>query len=185
GGACGLFCLIHSELLARGAAAFGRVVRSTRWQSVCLLVAGPVLAAAWAFRLQKPDDLAPPREPEAAEEPKAVRQFREVPDTAVCTDLGRPVKVFRLVYRNADPAKLERLQAGLLRRLGLEANVIALPEGDVLCDCSGWVFTGGRYWLGIRVNEILDDNGYRLVREPRGGGLVIYPNKSRDPPPHP
>jgi hypothetical protein len=176
-GMCGLFCVLGSERLAYGAAAFGRVARSTRWQSVCLLVAGPLLAVVWAVRLKEPGDLPASREPDPTEIPNAVRRFEEVIPTPVYTDRGRPVRVYRLIYRNASLAKLEGLQAALLRRLKLEARVIALPGGDHFCDCSGWIFTGGHFWLTEEestITVILEDNGYGEVKEAQVGDLVVY-----------
>ncbi len=42
-------------------------------------------------------------------------------------------------------------------------------------NCHGWVFTGGRFWLDVRVVEqVLRDNGYEPVEVPRVGDLVIY-----------
>ena len=35
---------------------------------------------------------------------------------------------------------------------------------DPACNCHGWVFTGGRFWVsGEDVPRILEDNGYRRV----------------------
>ena len=48
------------------------------------------------------------------------------------------------------------------------------PAAD-RCNCHGWVFTGGRYWLGAAdVEHILADNGYRPVSDPHPGDVVIY-----------
>jgi hypothetical protein len=178
-GVCGLFCVLRSERLARGAAAFGRVATSRRWQAACLLVAGPLLAAVWTFRLKEPRELPPQRAQDPTESLNTVRAFEEVIPTPLCTDRGRPVRVHRQIYRSASDDKLDRLQTALLRRLGLEGRVIALPSGSVSCDCAGWVFTGGQYWL-VRQEPtaILEDNGYRHVEEPRPGDLVIYRNRS-------
>src|SRR5205807_1160464 len=51
---------------------------------------------------------------------------------------------------------------------------VAAPP-DATSNCHGWVFTGGRYWVkGGAVEDILRDNGYRTVEDPRPGDLVVY-----------
>ncbi len=42
-------------------------------------------------------------------------------------------------------------------------------------NCHGWLFTGGRYFLGPDdVERILAENGYRSVASPKPGDLIIY-----------
>jgi len=49
----------------------------------------------------------------------------------------------------------------------------ALPDPG--CNCHGWVFTGGRYWIdGDEVVRILKDNGYYKVTTPEVGDLIVY-----------
>jgi hypothetical protein len=42
-------------------------------------------------------------------------------------------------------------------------------------NCHGWVFTGGRFWVGGEAVEgILKENGYAEVSNPAPGDLVVY-----------
>ena len=50
---------------------------------------------------------------------------------------------------------------------------------DDTSNCHGWVFTGGRSWVGNdEVDRILADNGYEAVDDPRPDDLVIYRHDS-------
>jgi hypothetical protein len=52
------------------------------------------------------------------------------------------------------------------------------PPAD-RCNCHGWVFAGGKYWVNPdQVEHILDDNGYQPISEPRLGDLAIYRNSA-------
>lgn len=54
------------------------------------------------------------------------------------------------------------------------AGLLRGPASDA-CNCHGWVFTGGRYWLSpTDVERILAENGYGVVTDPRPGDLAIY-----------
>src|SRR5262249_17731523 len=54
-------------------------------------------------------------------------------------------------------------------------HLITSTRGRGACNCHGWVFTGGRYWLlGKDLDRILADNGYETVTGPAAGGGVIF-----------
>jgi hypothetical protein len=66
-------------------------------------------------------------------------------------------------------------QSNLLRARKLDGQVITLPLDLENCNCHGWIFTGGRYWIPVEdVDLILDDNGYGRVPAPVPGDLAIY-----------
>jgi hypothetical protein len=45
-------------------------------------------------------------------------------------------------------------------------------------NCHGWVFAGGRFWVGgDAVEGILRENGYAEVSNPAPGDLVVYRNE--------
>jgi hypothetical protein len=104
-------------------------------------------------------------------------ELRDVSDVAALTDRGRPV----LLRTNVDPsasrleAALLRRQAALLAHEGLQDQVIHIARGWKNCNCHGFVFADGRYWVSdSKVDMILEDNGYRLVSEPRSGDVAVY-----------
>jgi len=66
-----------------------------------------------------------------------------------------------------------------LRGLGYDQFVIRRAPATDYSNCHGWVFTGGRYWVGgDSVQTILDDNGYEETTTPRPSDLVVYRNVS-------
>jgi hypothetical protein len=53
--------------------------------------------------------------------------------------------------------------------------VICRSAADEGTNCHGWVFAGGRFWVGgSQVDVILRENGYAEVSDPRPGDLVVY-----------
>jgi hypothetical protein len=48
------------------------------------------------------------------------------------------------------------------------------PASDA-CNCHGWVFTGGHYWVSPdAVERILSDNAYEPVSDPQPNDIVVY-----------
>jgi hypothetical protein len=98
------------------------------------------------------------------------------PTTAVVatTDAGRPVKL--LEPRAARPsAEAESAERHTLSNMGYVERLIRIEPATDVCNCHGWVFTGGRYWIGPEdVDSILADNGYRAVSDPRPGDVAVY-----------
>lgn len=99
-------------------------------------------------------------------EPVAVEEL----SGPVRTDKGRTVRLHRAKGRVSSPGELAAW-ADVERQRGLNAT----GPRDEPCNCHGWVFTGGRYWLlADELGPILRDNGYAPVREPRAGDVVVY-----------
>lgn len=90
------------------------------------------------------------------------------------TDGGRLMQI--QVPVEARPLeKIESLERRFLSERRYVERVIRLAPSSDTCNCHGWVFTGGRYWVSPDdVQLILNDNGYRPVSEPRPGDLAIY-----------
>jgi hypothetical protein len=60
----------------------------------------------------------------------------------------------------------------------LTYKVMRLSPADVACNCHGWVFAAGCYWIrSASIETILADNGYAVAKRPRVGDVAIY----RDP----
>ena len=101
-------------------------------------------------------------------------EFRESVTDRVWTDRGRrlsPKVPAHLRPAEAFQAREAELVAGLPRTAAWFPRG---PASDV-CNCHGWVFTGGRYWLDPEdVEAILADNGYAPVAAPRPGDLAVY-----------
>lgn len=107
--------------------------------------------------------------------------LEDVSDSPASTDRGRRILVRTNTGPSAgrlDDAALRR-QFDLLTTMGLRDQVIHLPVGWQNCNCHGWVFTEGRYWVGgDEVDKILKDNRYRQVDHPGVGDLVVYRHAS-------
>ncbi len=92
------------------------------------------------------------------------------PSPAV-TDHGHAVLVQHpLAFRTHEDTDEHKL-----RNSNLLLSAIRLTPADETCNCHGWVFAGGKYWIGgSQVDQILDENGYHSVSTPKVGDLVIY-----------
>jgi hypothetical protein len=101
--------------------------------------------------------------------------LRALPPGQVATDRGRPVRAY--TQAGATPLGeeiLAREEAALSPQFQTTGVVRLAPPSGV-CNCHGWVFTGGRYWMrGADVSVILEDNGYEAVSAPQSGDLVVY-----------
>jgi hypothetical protein len=93
----------------------------------------------------------------------------------VTTDQGRGVRLFNTYAKTGTVG--EAIAKTRAQRLA-----IPLPEGvsvtgpaDAAYNCYGWVFTGGRYFIGrTDVEAILHDNQYEIVEEPTPGDIIVY-----------
>jgi hypothetical protein len=94
--------------------------------------------------------------------------------TALTTDAGRPVYPWEAL----DPrprAAVAAAEREVLATSGFPLSAIRRGPASDACNCHGWVFTGGRFWLTAEdVDVILADNGYRAVSDARPGDLVVY-----------
>jgi hypothetical protein len=71
--------------------------------------------------------------------------------------------------------QVRRRQTQKLLSIGLHEYVIRLPNRPENCNCHGWVFTGGQFWVKCEdVPMILQDNGYRPVHRPEADDLAVY-----------
>jgi hypothetical protein len=138
-----------------------------RYQGALLLVAGTGLLSWQLAALPRADAIAVP------ETPCRIPFFRLVTDERAYTDADVAVQLCALAHKDADVSAEESQDLG--RKHALDQLVIRTGEASPDCNCHGWVFTGGRYWLhGPEVEQVLKDNGYRQVARPRPGDLAIY-----------
>jgi hypothetical protein len=90
------------------------------------------------------------------------------------TDRGRRVTVKEPVELRPKDA-IGATEHRLLREMKFDGRLIRRAEAGDYCNCHGWVFTGGRYWVGgDDVDQILEDNGYQPASQPRPGDLAIF-----------
>ncbi len=160
------------------------LLRTRRLQAafwIVLMIASPVGALILALHPgQKMPDLFDGLGQGLSELRDNQQPLQEVKPGSATTDRGRPVPLFAPqgpVLPAPDP-ELVLKQTDLLKNLGLGEQVIRLGLGWQNCNCHGWIFTGGHFWIrSEEVGLILRDNGYKVVDLPRPGDLAIY----RDP----
>jgi hypothetical protein len=104
---------------------------------------------------------------------QSVGQLSPTPFSA-STDRGRPVSM-KIPAERRSRERLEQFSDRTLQDQKLVNRVIKYEPSDDASNCHGWVFTGGKYWVGGGdVDSILSDNGYAPVEHPRPGDLVVY-----------
>lgn len=98
----------------------------------------------------------------------------QVPTARAQTDTGREVAL-KEATAPRDVSEMQLLEEAIFSRPTVRDNVIRCQPGSDRTNCHGWVFTGGRFWVGgTEVDPILRDNGYHVVTEPQPGDLVVY-----------
>lgn len=96
------------------------------------------------------------------------------PAYIAATDCGTPVPL-RHAADLRDPQQLRDVEQQILTAQNFNAFVIRKKPAADVCNCHGWVFTGGQYWVHFDdVANIIDENGYRPIERPAPGDLVIY-----------
>jgi hypothetical protein len=92
------------------------------------------------------------------------------------SDCGSAIPL-RIATEDRPPERLQEFESNLLKDHHWTDHVIRkLPPTDD-CNCHGWVFAGGHYWLEAEdVECILSENGYQAFTTPQIGDLVIYRN---------
>jgi hypothetical protein len=139
-----------------------------------LATVGAALAAGAFCKFELEDQAAIDRDSKAVDEIISQPSTRLASEVHTITDLGRPVRVRAL--EEIRPVELRQAsEQKVLDDFRSNGRIIRLTQVDDSCNCHGWVFTGGRYWVSqIDVEYILVDNGYEVVTDPRPGDLAIY-----------
>ncbi|MFO0968121.1 MAG: hypothetical protein U0793_21405 [Gemmataceae bacterium] len=140
--------------------------------ALCCGAATAVSLAIYLNNAGIPEDLlfVPDPPPEAV-------ALEDIDNVTAFTDRGRRILLKTNVLPNAgklDPVTL-RQQIDLLTRHGLRDQVIHVSSGWQNCNCHGWVFSSGQFWVGgEQVDAILEDNRYQAVATPRPGDVAVY-----------
>jgi hypothetical protein len=150
------------------------LVRRPAVRATTLILLGAGVTIAAAARIELEEDALTDRDTEWMMDVGSQPQLRPASGVTATTDRGRGVY---LAVAAEDRPLDRRLTADrrILASENLTEHVIrvALPSDD--CNCHGWVFTGGKYWVSQDdVERILKDNDYQPVSMPRPGDLVVY-----------
>jgi len=156
------------QLLDRAWAALSRT--SVQW--CVLFLTGPALAAGAVCWGNGDESTSMDGGPPNALADFDTAKLHPVQAAQAVTDAGNPVALHR-VTTPPSPQELRDYERRLVQNLA--GDMIATETGTLASNCHGWVFTGGRYWVhGDAVDRIVKDNGYREVKVPRAGDLVVY-----------
>jgi hypothetical protein len=157
-----------------GAWAVSRVTQP-RWQWGLLLGAGLALTGACWQWSEADADAELETVTDLGIDQKLKDALEEVTHVTALTDRGRRVQLFHIPLSVLPPGAAKEKEARMARDAATAMQYIRTAPPDWQSNCHGWTFTGGRWWvLGGDVRQILEDNGYRPVTEPRPGDLVIY-----------
>ena len=90
------------------------------------------------------------------------------------TDRGTPIAL-KEACEERDPDDLTGAEEKLLRDGNVRDHVMRRSGPSDHANCHGWVFAGGRFFIGPSdVELILKENGYAEVHEPHAGDVAIY-----------
>jgi hypothetical protein len=168
---CGLFLLARGPLPARLGRAALAVARRPALQWGLLLLASPVLMLA-ETRRQAEGGAQLFEPPPGMMDPNYIG-LHEVEGAFAVTDAGTELAVFapNLPPEGAAPVN----EDGTLRGSRLKLGVLHVGPPTPDYNCHGWVFLGGRHWLcDEQVDQVLEDNGYCPVSDPRPGDVLVY-----------
>lgn len=143
-----------------------------RWGALAAFGAGIVSVSLYKYEADEEASLD--------EEMSAMQQLAWKPvlhnatDSLVATDAGNAVELQEPDTRR-DTAEMAHLERRILDQMSFGFAVIRQNGVDDGANCHGWVFTGGKYWLGPdMVTKILNENGYRPVSVPLVGDVAVY-----------
>jgi hypothetical protein len=168
-------CLMAgSERVAAGAARVASLLRrpSARWGLIGLTGLGCVVGSV--VRYEAEDDRYTDACMRELEQVSTTPRLGVADHIQVTTDRGTPLAL----KRPTEPRTLDELlssELGFLGKSPYRDAVIRRSPADDGANCHGWVFAGGRFWVGpSEVEAILKENGYGEVSDPRPGDLAVY-----------
>ncbi len=153
----------------------GRGARSARCQAAALLLLCPAFAIRCIPAEAEADSFDGIASAQTDSSILALPPREEVRPSPVQTDQGRSVPVHRSIGRLTFTPDFMAKQSAQLRAWQFSERVITVTLSDSDCNCHGWVFTGGRYWVAsTEVPLILQDNGYQPTDAPQAGDVIVY-----------
>lgn len=157
-----------------------RAMRFSLWCS--FLVCMPALAVLWGLGAEAEAEEGLPEAVSLENLASPRPGLEEVQPSPVSTDRKRLVKVMRpLAMPPAPDPDFLRRQTKMLTEFGLLQHAIRMSNGWHPCNCHGWVFTGGAFWLtSDQVSTILEDNRYEPTFAPKSGDLAVYRDSEGD-----
>lgn len=167
---------LGSRRLASLVAAIYRRVASRAGAVALLLTAGVALMVGSLARHTIAEEAAMDRDMSLMELTFAAHKTVPAAGGELQTDNGTAVRA--LSAAELRPAnEIGAAERSLLEQQGVHERIIRTGPASDVCNCHGWVFTGGRYWLAPDdVERILVENGYEPVSNPQRNDIAIYRN---------
>jgi hypothetical protein len=173
-GVAAAICGLASARLAACVQASLSYIRRPGVQATLTAAAGVVLAAGAFVTLGVEEQAVLDRDMDHLLSVTYKPPVTEATADSATTDGGHHVYLGQACEQRAAP-QISAAERQVLTNLGMGERVIRLAPASDVCNCHGWVFTGGRYWMSPDdVERILVDNGYQPVSDPRPGDLAIY-----------
>lgn len=171
--AAGYGVIRHSRVRLLAANAWA-ACRSRTAQWLALGLVGCSLIAAGAQQIEQSIADVELQDLSHIDDMMAMPPIDPAPSYFATTDCGSPVPL-RHASDLRDPQQLREVEEQILTAQKLNAFVIRKKPAADICNCHGWVFTGGQYWVHFDdVASILCENGYAPIERPAPGDLVIY-----------
>jgi hypothetical protein len=167
---------LRSRRLASAIASAYRCVASPVGAIALLLTAGVALMAGSLARHTIAEEAAMDRDTSLMEMTFTPPKTAPADSVELRTDKGIPIRALAAVEMR--PAKvIGPAEHSLLEQQGFQERIIRTGPASDACNCHGWVFTGGRYWLAPGdVERILAENAYEPVSDPQPNDIAIYRN---------
>ncbi len=139
-----------------------------------LILLSSVSLAGWSYqRFQERLD-PPTKKPTLLLSTPGDKQV--VHEFVAMTDRNRPIRVYRMAEVGSEPLDEEN---GF--NVEFMESTIQRGPADRMANCHGWVFLDSQFLIsGEAVKQILDDNGYEVVAEPKAGDVIAYRSENRD-----
>jgi hypothetical protein len=175
--AAGLTAAITGGALVLGSPLFASILRGSQRpgvQAVGLAAVGLALLVGGVLRSDYQDAIDMDASLDWLVHVSERPPTHEVSDVVVTTD--RASRIYpRVVTQPRSDAELQVLAKDVTKHVPQVGTGMPRGPASDACNCHGWVFTGGRYWLSpTDVAAILAENGYLPVTDPQAGDLVIY-----------
>ncbi len=148
------------------------LVRRPRVQGFALLAASPAFVAWWLVQANSQLPVLEDTPTLGVEVDPSMLQ--QVDSVHAVTDRGQPVRLYTIA-KGISADELKRFEQSTVQGQSLAQKQIRTVGPDPSYNCHGWVFADGHFWVrGADVPAVLEDNGYREVKEPRPGDVIVY-----------
>jgi hypothetical protein len=178
--AFGAVRVVRSPLAIRLATATTAIVKSPAFGWCFIGIAGVALTALGALGIDQNFDVAELQDVSHVQDMVTMPAFGPEPAAFAQSDCGSAIALMAAADER-DPDQLRTVELQILEGQHWNDCVIRRRPATDNCNCHGWVFTGGRYWVRPdEVEAILSENGYEPVTTPRPGDLTVYRNSGEE-----